>query len=76
MERIGDKRFGGQRCLSKSLSKSVTIHLLPSDRQIRRLNKLNSADFGLSGLDLAIQAEQGEQLPKSYTARPLTPPNN
>ena len=32
--------------------------LLPPDRQIRRLNKLNTAGFAILGLDLAIQAER------------------
>ncbi len=31
--------------------------LLPPDRQIRRLNKLNTIGFAILGLDLAIQAE-------------------
>ena len=40
----------------------VITHLLPPDRQIRRLTRLSSTGFGSPGLDLAIQAEQGEQL--------------
>ena len=45
-----------------STSLAVITHLFPPDRQIRRLNELNSTGRGPSGPDLAIRAERGEQL--------------
>ncbi len=46
--------------------KGATIHLLPPDRQIRRLDRLNSGGSSPSGQDLIIQAEQSEQSEEEF----------
>ena len=55
------KRSGqGQKHLGvrNIASRGRVEQLLPPDRQIRRLTKLNTTWFAILGLDLAIQAEQ------------------